>query len=88
MARDAPVKSAAMPTSAAMRGSSPAQGKRWVRPSPSAAPKPPPTVKRGASVPPEVPLPSATAQEMNFATHSATTAQPTMRPERMSVMLS
>ena len=36
---------------------------------PSAAPSPPPMVNSGASVPPEVPLPSEIDQETNFSTH-------------------
>ena len=45
-------------------------------------------VKRGASVPPEVPLPSEMHQEMNFTTQRMATARMVRSPERMLSMLS
>ena len=42
----------------------------------------------GASVPPDVPLPSETDQEMNFMTQRNRTASAASFPERMSVMFS
>ena len=63
---EAPAKIAAMPTSAAMRASTCRHGAQRSSPAPSSAPSPPPIVKSGASVPPEVPLPSAIAQETNL----------------------
>ena len=65
-ARDAPENIAAMPTSAASRGSTPAAGSVATAATPSSPPSPPPIVKRGASVPPDVPLPSDTDHDTIF----------------------
>jgi hypothetical protein len=45
-------------------------------------------VKRGASVPPEVPLPSEIDQETNFSAASKSRASPPTSAERMWSMLS
>ena len=58
---------AAMPTSAATRRSIPASGSAQAASAPRAAPRPPPIVKSGASVPPDVPLPSESAHETNLS---------------------
>ncbi len=55
---------------------------------PSAAPSPPPMVKSGASVPPDVPLPSAIAHETSFRAHSRSTARPARSPATIPLMLS
>src|SRR6218665_432172 len=86
-AREAPAKMAAMPTSAAMRTSTPSPGTSHTANAPSAEPSPPPMVKRGASVPPEVPLPSAMDHEMNFSRQKTSAAVPTRWPEMMASML-
>ena len=54
----------------------------------SSAPKPPPMVNSGASVPPEVPLPRAMAQEMNFIVARKSSALPVIVPPKMPSMLS
>ena len=51
-------------------------------------PRPPPMVKSGASVPPEVPLLSATAQETSLSRTSESRTVPASEPVRMSWMLS
>ena len=54
----------------AMRGSMPSRGQHRRQPrSRRSAPSAPPIVNSGASVPPDVPLPSAIDHEMNFITH-------------------
>src|SRR5215469_13606946 len=73
-AREEPANNAAMPTSAAILTSTPASGTSHWAAAPQAAPSPPPMVNRGASVPPEVPLPSEIDQETNFIAHRNTTA--------------
>ena len=78
----------AMPTSAAMRGSTPRCGKLRATTSPRRPPSAPPMVKSGASVPPEVPLPSEIDQEMNLRPPRKSSASPAMSPERMRSMLS
>ncbi len=87
-ARDAPAKSAAMPTRAATRMSMPECGRAQAATAPMAEPIPPPIVKRGASVPPEVPVPSEIDQDTSLATQKTTTAVPARSPDRMRSMLS
>src|SRR6478735_4145556 len=82
MARDAPAKMAAMPTSAPMRGSMPSDGATNAAPAASAAPRPPPSVNSGASVPPEVPEPSEIDQETPFQKISTSMARPARLPDR------
>ena len=68
-ARDAPANIAVMPTSAPTRGSMPACGSdARAHPAASSQPMPLPNVISGASVPPDVPLPSAIAHDTNFTT--------------------
>src|SRR5262245_53856777 len=69
IAREAPEKIAAIPTSAASRGSTSSQGASDEIALPITAPTPPPIVKSGASVPPDVPLPSEIDQDTNFSEH-------------------
>jgi len=78
---------APIPTSAATRTSTPTDGSRSAATEPRSEPRPPPNVKRGASVPPDVPLPSAMDQETNFIAHRKRAAPPTIRAERRSSML-
>src|SRR5687768_10800117 len=66
MAREAPEKIEAMPTSAAMRASTPRAGASEAHTVPNIDPRAPPMVSSGASVPPEVPLPRAMDQDRNF----------------------
>ena len=68
-AREAPANIAVMPTSAPTRGSMPACGAIAITAAVSSQPSPLPNVSSGASVPPEVPLPSAIAHDTNFAAH-------------------
>ncbi len=77
-----------MPTSAAMRTSTPSPGKSAMMAAPSAEPSPPPNVNKGASVPPEVPLPSAMAQERSFHPQNTRAARPASVPARRCSMLS
>src|SRR3954454_579154 len=70
IAREAPAKSAAMPTSAATPKLIPVLGDNQSRAAPNKAPMPAPSVAKGASVPPDVPLPSEIDQEMNFMAQS------------------
>ena len=72
-----------MPTSAPMRTSMPRCGAAAAAPAASAPPSPPPMVKRGASVPPEVPLPSEMHQETNFIAQSTISAVSVKSAERM-----
>src|SRR5690349_11318707 len=58
-ARDAPANIAAIPTSAATEIEISDDGKKLAMAVPIKAPAAPPIVRSGASVPPEVPLPSA-----------------------------
>src|SRR3954471_12544554 len=67
-ARDAPANMADIPTSAQSGMLNPHCGKKLRIKYPDKAPVAPPIVSSGARVPPEVPLPSAIAQEMNFST--------------------
>jgi len=78
----------AMPTRAPICGSIDACGARWAATAAEPAPKPPPIVKSGASVPPEVPLPSAIDHEKSFQTQSQIIAPPTRSPDTMRSMLS
>ncbi|OIQ80356.1 hypothetical protein GALL_379000 [mine drainage metagenome] len=87
-ARDAPAKIAAMPTSAASPGARPSCGKASASACPSVAPRQAPTVINGASVPPEVPLPSATVHDSSLAAPSSHSASPRPPPASASVMLS
>src|SRR4051812_5379802 len=54
---DAPAKIAAMPTSPATDAFTPRLGAQCAAAAPASAPRPLPIVKRGAIVPPDVPLP-------------------------------
>ncbi len=54
---------------------------------PIKAPVAPPIVSKGASVPPEVPLPKEIAQDKNFKTHNESTTCIGIVPVRRSVML-
>src|SRR5690349_25065856 len=65
-AREAPANMADMPISAAIGRPMCADGKTSTSTEPAIAPQAPPMVNKGASVPPEVPLPSAIAQETNL----------------------
>ena len=86
-AREAPANSAAMPTSAASRGSRCSHGAQRAAARPSSAPSAPPMVNSGASVPPEVPLPSAIYHDRNFSRNSdASAARPTC-PATIAAML-
>ena len=86
-ARAAPANIAAMPTRAAIRGSAPAAGSTCPSAWPHTSPSPPPIVSSGASVPPEVPLPSEMHHETNFSEHKQAAAPRAKSPESKSVML-
>ena len=85
-AREAPAKHAAMPTSAAMLRSR--LKSSACSTCPISTPSAPPMVKSGASVPPDVPLPSATDHEINFNAQKTASAVPTNLPLRMLSILS
>ena len=87
-ARDAPANMAAIPTSAQIRGSMPNLGNWMTSSSPRKTPQPPPMVKSGANVPPDVPLPSEIDQETNFMKQSSSTASPNSLPVTIPSMLS
>ncbi len=87
-AREAPAKRAAMPTRAAMRTSTPSCGRTAIAAAPSTDPSAPPSVKSGARVPPEVPLPSAIDQERSFHRQNTSAARPASDPESRWSMLS
>ena len=65
---------AAIPTRAAREILTPAEGKTYSTAVPRIAPTAPPMVRSGARVPPDVPLPKAIAQEINFKIQSDTTS--------------
>jgi hypothetical protein len=54
---------------------------------PISAPSAPPMVNNGASVPPDVPLPSAIDHDRNFITHRNASACRVSWPDTMSSML-
>ena len=86
--REAPAKIAAMPTSAAMRGSTP--GPAAARPARARerAHGAADGEQRRERVPPEVPLPSAIDHDGNFIAHRNASAPSARWPPRMSTMLS
>src|SRR5690349_9564704 len=86
-ARDEPANMADIPTSAASVIVTPECGKMLIQAMPSSAPVAPPMVSSGASVPPEVPLPSATDHEINFIRHKEKITFIGRLPDRISVML-
>ena len=69
-----------------MRGSMPSCGAIATNPAPASAPSAPPIVNNGASVPPEVPLPSAIDHEMNFITHRNASAPTARCPDTIASM--
>src|SRR5690606_25046980 len=69
-ALDAPANIAAIPISAAVGRLISSVGNKYNNNIPSNAPAAPPMVSNGASVPPDVPLPSDTTHEMNFRKQS------------------
>jgi hypothetical protein len=87
-AREAPANMAAMPTKAARLRVMPEPGHKSTSTPPSSAPMAAPMVSSGASVPPEVPLPRARAQEVNLSRHSERMSCMGRRPERRWVMFS
>jgi hypothetical protein len=82
-------KTAAMATSAATCGSMASDaGSHRADAIASVAPSPAPIVKRGASVPPDVPLPSTTLHEASFATVRAAMVPGSSAPAIVASMLS
>jgi hypothetical protein len=77
-----------MPTSAEMRASMCANGSIRANTGATAPPIAPPIVSSGASVPPDVPLPSAIAHDTNLKRPSISSVVPKMRPSSVSAMLS
>ncbi|MNL40086.1 hypothetical protein D3C87_1624080 [compost metagenome] len=76
-----------MPTRAAIGILIPVPGKNISIKAPKIAPPAPPIVKSGASVPPEVPLPRAIAQERNLKKHKFSISASGIFPESILIML-
>ena len=87
-ARDAPANRPAMPTIAAIRKSTPPPGNNQRTACPNTTPSPPPMVSSGASVPPDVPLPSEMHHERNFIEHKKAAAPRATSPESNCEILS
>src|SRR5690606_25911152 len=87
-ALEEPANMADIPTKPASGNTTPDSGKKYSKPVPKIAPVAPPMVNNGASVPPEVPLPSAMAQDKNLKKQSARMNCKDNEPERISVMFS
>lgn len=86
-AREAPAKSAAIPTKAAKVTVTPEFGKQKIINIPNKDPKAPPMVSNGAKVPPEVPLPNEIAQEVNFNKNNDAKTGNANEPVSKSMML-
>ena len=87
-ARDAPANMPAMPTSAAIRKLMPLSGEIQCIACPHTTPNPPPMINSGASVPPDVPLPSEIDHERNFIVHKKAAAPMATSPVSRREMLS
>ena len=87
-ALEAPAKIADMATNAASDKVMPESGKKLRTRFPNNIPVAPPMVSKGASVPPEVPLPKAIAHEMNFKKHKPNTTFIGRLPDNTSVIFS
>src|SRR4051812_19052135 len=77
-----------MPTRAATLASIVWNRGKLLRSEPQIAPRPPPIVNSGASVPPDVPLPSATDQEISLEKKKKIKTGPDSEPSRMCSILS
>src|SRR4051794_15110473 len=87
-AREDPANMAAIPTRAEIRMSSVRKKTDPLSSAPEMDPMPPPIVNSGASVPPDVPLPSAIDQEISLAKQKKAKIVPDSEPSRMCSMLS
>ena len=87
-ALEAPANMADIPISAASVSVIPDPGYVLIIIVASNAPVAPPIVSKGASVPPEVPLPKEIAQETNFRIHSEKTICRGKAPDRTSIIFS
>ena len=77
-----------MPSNAAIGMVIPELGKNIKITAPVIAPAAPPMVNNGASVPPDVPLPRATAHDRNLKKHSRKTKSKGIVPDKMLMILS
>src|SRR5690606_26192181 len=87
IARVEPAKSAAMPTRAAIGKTTCADGMNCWNRYPSRHPAALPIVSNGASVPPEVPLPSEILHDMNFQRQREINNDIDSSPDNASVIL-